>query len=317
MTGWFDPIPNGGDSINIADIAMYEVEAWEIVAQSSAQLPMSTINHLSVTQDSVITSITLPIEPMLYAVILTVKDNADNIREARRLVLYDASSTIELDSGLQMNAQTGVASAQYVWQDNNNEVIWRWDGFFYNSYYKVHDVLKPITQDTTRWSGDFEQLTGVLNVLGTDNIDGLVIFEYYQADNEDYVPTANEFTQVTNTEYVDESMHVVSSCSDGDKYIMWMKVTDIMSRTRTEFCNIYVDSSPPILTQFGIENNGHDMLFVHSTDDWTHMVLEYEAFDLHSNIYTMQWTLGTSPDASDVGSGSMAVVKYAKDVSRH
>ena len=226
MIEWTDPIPTGGDTKNTAGILEYEVIAYEVVAQASETLPVSTSMKVEVRQADPITSITLPDQPMLYELHLVVKDLALNYKEARAMIYYDSSSQILLNEANQMNSGSATEVTDYVWQTNNGPVNWRWDGFFYDDYLIVHNILKPIQLDATRWDGVFDQQDGWLPTTGTKNIDGIIIFQYYQADDEDFVPDpTSAYTNVTTEEYDAEEMTVVETCSDGDKYIMWMKVT--------------------------------------------------------------------------------------------
>ena len=223
--GWLDPIPAGGEEKNRAGIEEYEVIAYEVVAQASEILPVSTTIQEELKDANPIPSITLPDQPMLYELHLTVKDYAGNYKEARGLIFYDSSSQILLNTDNQMNSGTATEATDYVWQINNGPVNWRWDGFFYNDYLIVHNVLKPIAQDSDRWPEGFDQHTGWLPTTGSRNIDGIIVFQYHQADDEDFVPDENnDYANVTSEEFDAEMMTVVDSCSDGDKYIMWMKV---------------------------------------------------------------------------------------------
>ena len=89
-----------------------------------------------------------------------------------------------------------------------------------------------------------------------------------------------------------------------------------MERTRIEFCNIYIDATPPYIDMFGVTHNDEKLLFVHRTDTWfPDLKLHYHTWDPHSNIKTMEWWFGTTEDGDEVGSGAMPVVIQGHNAS--
>nr|KAG5704396.1 hypothetical protein BaRGS_031102 [Batillaria attramentaria] len=95
----------------------------------------------------------------LYAIILEVHDKAGNVNYARRLVLYDNTSTVELKPS---------ASLQVVSANTR----------FYNSDLYNTNFLMPVKTDTGREIyGDYDQQSGILPITGTDNVIGITKFE--------------------------------------------------------------------------------------------------------------------------------------------
>ena len=317
MEGWYDPVPTGGTAANTAGIVSYQVLIYEVLTGGDI-LPLPTTLIESTTQDVPFTSLTFPADkaPNAYDIHFAVKDHAENVQECRAVVFHDSTSQLLTNENFQMNAETGTAETDYVWQINNGPVVWRWDGFFYNDWIINHNVLKPMTQSNDRWGGLYSQLDGWVPVIGTHNIDGIIITNSYQADDEDYEPTKPEYHNDTRAIFDAEKWEVVPSCSDGDKYIMWKWVFDYREQELIEFCNIYIDSTPPNVEMLGafyndereIEGISHDKFY-------PDMQFLFDVWDPHSNIYDILWTFGTTEDGSEVGEGAEPVIKYAKDVS--
>nr|KAG5696653.1 hypothetical protein BaRGS_023062 [Batillaria attramentaria] len=124
---------------------------------------------------------TLPEEgaARLYAIILEVHDTAGNVNYARRLVLYDNTSTVELLPSAALRVSSANPRSNLRWQTSvANNVCVEWTDRFYNNEMRDNNFLQHVKTDTGREIfGDYDQQSGVLPVSGTANVNGVIKFE--------------------------------------------------------------------------------------------------------------------------------------------
>ena len=316
--GYVDPNPNSPWMVEPSGINQYKIDVYNVQFDYLNEEIYADIlggpQYESVTSSSVHEhQFNLPEKtiPMLYAIYLTVLDSSGpdgNFRFARRFVAYDKTSTNELDT-TQSHLRTITAnpSTDFKWQVTLNSLVVDWKNYFYNSHLRDTNFLWKIRPESYVNTA-FDQTTGLLPVSGTDNVDGIVEFQY-------------SFTKVSPTSADTEGFKVVSpvtsqritlaelSIEDGDQVDIFIKATDYRRQERTEHIHVDVDSSPPLLQNIWLTKDGYKQLFVHNSTDLAKMELKFEALDIHSGIKQVVWRLGTSPKGSDIGQESLPVVK--------
>ena len=119
-----------------------------------------------------------PREPRLYALVLEVQDRAGNVAHARRLVLYDNSSRLLLNTRSALTVLSADPRSAHRWQTEPGEVCLGWQDRFYNDAFFHYDYLLPVLGDAARGvEGVYEQTTGVLPVQGTPSVRGVLQFQ--------------------------------------------------------------------------------------------------------------------------------------------
>ncbi|CAC5398099.1 unnamed protein product [Mytilus coruscus] len=98
FSDWFDPHPEHGITSLASGIESYELSIHE-VSESTPNVLMRDTRRIpqphNRTKYQKEMAIVLPQKnPVLYAILLEVKDRADNVRQARRFVLYDNTSVV-------------------------------------------------------------------------------------------------------------------------------------------------------------------------------------------------------------------------------
>ena len=88
-----------------------------------------------------------------------------------------------------------------------------------------------------------------------------------------------------------------------------------MNNTLIKYTELKIDSSPPIIKLWGLENRGVRLLYVHKVEDLSKMSITLDAIDPHSGIKIVKWYLGTSVDSDDVGTLAEPVNRHAEGVS--
>lgn len=69
--------------------------------------------------------------PMLYAALLEVTDHANNVRQARRFVLYDNSSVIVKNSDIPFRVESASNKTDFKWQVTHGELCFSWKNRFF------------------------------------------------------------------------------------------------------------------------------------------------------------------------------------------
>ncbi|KAK7493680.1 hypothetical protein BaRGS_00015009, partial [Batillaria attramentaria] len=188
VAGWTDLRPTQGlTTKDVSQIDKYILEVHKVLINgSSLSMDNAAItNHTSEWEPTgggpYDVTLELPVEKAarLYAIILEVHDKAGNVGYARRLVLYDNTSTVEFLNTAALKAVSGDPRTGLRWQTNTStKLCVDWHDRFYNTDMRDNNFLMPVNPDTGREIyGDYDQQSGILPVPGTDNVDGVVEFE--------------------------------------------------------------------------------------------------------------------------------------------
>lgn len=163
---------------------------------------------------------------MLYAVLLTVKDKANNMRRARRFVLYD-NSTVIVSSDHSFNI------TEFMHHNNSSQLCISWTKRFHNNKFKFNNFLDPIRPDTAI-KGIYDQEVGLLPINGTKNVNGLTAFYFTFMRNNKNVSTG-KLKEISH-----QSVCLTSEIKDGDIITFHLKVEDIMNHTLNDSVTVYI-----------------------------------------------------------------------------
>ena len=227
--GWSDPTASGLTEATVSGIKEYHIEGYEMTSLGEV-LGISATIHFTEKAPAGATSkiITLPADQVLYTLIFTAKDNAGNFYEARRLVLYDSSSVVKVDTNKKIWSPTGNEETDYRWQIVIGDVIFSWKLFFFNSFQQKHNMLKPVRPDTSRFDGKREQTTGNLNITGTPNVDGIINFHYSTTKNKSDVLSLphDSFDYTEVPDFLNQNITLTSlNIEDGDRIFFLVKAS--------------------------------------------------------------------------------------------
>ncbi|KAK7501886.1 hypothetical protein BaRGS_00006972, partial [Batillaria attramentaria] len=246
IQGWLDPVPTGGSSTSVSGIKKYRLEVHGVDTNGMTLSVQRDARHNTIEWESTASGIfnrtvILPEEDAtrLYAVILEVHDKAGNVAYARRLVLYDNTSTVLINSSASL--QVGSADPRFRTKRqvvrNDAHFCLNWAGRFYNSELYQNNFLLPVTPDTGRQiHGDYDQQSGPLPVTGTDNVRGIVRFEIALDLDGSPEPTFQEVPDV----------HAEGAClskplNHSEAYRVWIRATDLMGNYKDDNVRLKVD----------------------------------------------------------------------------
>lgn len=300
--GWLDPYPDGFEKSYSSSVDSYTVSINEIIpptGQVDAKvLYTTTVNNTVSRLDFDIDSS----KPVLYRIMLTVRDAADNVRYARRFLLYDNSSKITSANTYSTFVVTSASrETNYMWQVNRREICLNWTGHFYNDFYKNNQLLNAVESEFDI-SGVYEQLNGPLPVQGTRNVDGIVRFTVEWSVN-----TLTNSTPVEVRDFQTQTFCNQYLLNDGDTITFTVRPIDIVGNVYSESRTVYIDRSSPLIQNVWLTTNGFPSLYIRKLEDIKTMEVGLEAMDPHSGVRSIHWTFGVKETGEELYSGSVAV----------
>ncbi|CAG2189853.1 unnamed protein product [Mytilus edulis] len=175
--GWSD----NRSSVLASGIESYTISVYEIKEATPETLMRDTTavaGPYNCSKDETEVEIQLPEKnPMLYAVLLEVKDKANNVGYARRFVLYDNSSYIVKNDNIPFRVVSASNKSHFTWQVHHGSICFSWEYRFFNNRYKKSNPLRLIKSENLI-EGIYDQISGILPVTGMNNVNGLTDFFY-------------------------------------------------------------------------------------------------------------------------------------------
>ncbi|XP_069134856.1 uncharacterized protein [Argopecten irradians] len=315
LTGWNDPSPVPGDPKFASGIHTYVVNMYEVKKSGYDFLDVARIPVIPAVHKEKLSPVNISIpsnlpNPAMYAIVLEVTDIANNVRQARRFVMFDNSSTVTSRDDKHFYSTTASKKTSHRWQTNLGQICYSWTDKYYNDKFHTLNLLKPIRNDPHGLiSGVYEQTTGILPVSGTENIHGITRF-YYTLRRDEMVINKADVPDFTS-----QKLCVSPKLTDGETYRLDLVAEDVMTHTYTDSLVTYIDSSEPDIVDIWLEKDGYERLFVHNSIDLSKMILTFEASDIHSGIHSVDWSLGTIFGGNDIGQGSIGVQRLGPNIT--
>ncbi|CAC5398101.1 unnamed protein product [Mytilus coruscus] len=315
FSGWSDPYPSLGTSSLASGIESYELSVHEVTEATPGTLMRSLEKVVAApykcSKNITEVEIQLPGKnPMLYSILMVVKDRADNVRQTRRFVLYDNSSKIVKNDLVPLKVISASNQTKFLWQIHHENICYSWKNRFFNINYKKNNLLRPIKAEAyNSIEGIYDQTTGVLPVTGTENINGLTDFFYSLLRNERNVVSG----KVRN--FTSQSLCLNIGMNDGDTFIFHLQARDIMNHTLNDSIQVHIDRSVPEIADIWLIRNGRKQLYVHHSSDLSTIYLEFKAFDLHSGVREIKWAFGIYENKTVLIEKSIAVEQTNNSIS--
>ena len=304
FNGWYDPVPSQGKTMQASSIESYQITVNEVIA-SKYNL---TVNYLSniftkkvdFNQKRILLNLTSE-KPRLYCITLEVKDVADNVRQARRFILYDNSSYIETWEEKSFYIISASVQTNFTWQTHHHSICLDWKDRFINRFYFDNPLLNPILREPHGLvSGIYEQHDGILPVAGTPNVYGIVKTMVSWSFNG-----GSPSAEIPVPSFQNQSYCKDFKVKDGQTYTLFIRSIDIANNTLIENRTVHIDRSVPHINNIWLTKDGYKVLFVHHTTDLSKMQLNFEALDPHSGIMRIEWAFGNT--VQELSSGSISV----------
>lgn len=303
-TEWFDPIPNGGNAAQASGIKTFTINVNRILStKGHLKVDYSTMYMKTMNNASTAASVYLkPDRPTLYVIKLAVEDNAGNVKQARRFLLFDNTSSIETIKHRPLLVTSASTFNNLFWQTNNLDICLSWRNRYLNRFYVDGELLSAshTDQDVT-FIGVYEQTQGLLSVYGTPNVFGIIKFLLSVYINDKMYFEDNEIPDFENQTYCGNF-----NTTDGERYEFEVKPVDIAGNTYAENITVYIDKSGPVLDIVSLtekDEENKSSIQIHSSED----TVQFEAHDLHSGISSITWHIGISYTNLKIATGSIDV----------
>ena len=309
--GWVDS-PSGVVSYEI-DVFHLEESGGLLVEGSRIPQGFQMYQHTGQNTYEHITN--LPSEGP-FSFILRIIDQAGNIRYSRRLLLFDFTSMLEIDSTVPLQVVSAVPQTQYLWQNSTTDpLIVSGRGHFYNTNLRNVNYLAPVANYTAAViEPDYDHPldTGRYPRSGTRNVFGIVQLLYDVIIDREGGRSTESQTQPRVFPFESEDVgidgiEIHTRLEDGDSVRIWFQVIDFRFQNNYNSVLVHVDSSPPNLQELWLEWNGVTGLNLHGTESLLDLTIQFQTYDQHSGILSVEWSIGTKPYSNNVGSGNVNV----------
>lgn len=215
-----------------------------------------------------------PTEPGMYSCILEVIDNANNSEYVRRVVLYDDTSQITINTSNRLYVSSASVNTNYLWHTDYNlnsitniNVIW--EGLFANNYHDQEHFLSKVLYYEPRlsdniWRHDYKRILPVFNdnegertVIEITHVKGITKFEMAHETISKPKTESPEFGWVEISPLTETASFQMAArtIGDGDSHQVWIRASDIRKVNKTETTVIHFDQSGPEIYLTNVEYN--------------------------------------------------------------
>ncbi|XP_033111643.1 uncharacterized protein LOC117112642, partial [Anneissia japonica] len=243
----------------------------------------------------------------VYCVVLAVGDNTENVRNARRCIIFDDQSDISIVDenpiDLAVNGETLNSQDSDVWIAGDKNIQMSWQGHFANQFHIDHSILLSIEPDNDVFNEAFDSEASPAGrpLSAIDNRNGIVKFEvgvgkdrFGGATFDSFQP---EWIQLPND--LDEIfVHQLDNVHDADTFGFWVRATDVVRNTKTDFVSVHIDSTPPKFEDFEVGNGD---------------VVYFTAYDRESGIQSVHWQMLSEVDKTILSEGYTDDLKFTGD----
>ncbi|XP_061189002.1 uncharacterized protein LOC133197151 [Saccostrea echinata] len=279
---------------DLSGISYFEYELTDIGYGTS----VSVKSESNITANVESVTFTAPADG-LYQVVLTCHDLAGNYKSARRVFLYDNSSTIDITPGHMISDTVSTSNTSNVWVVTSvTSVTIEWDNHFKNSRHKNNQWLNGVKAyggiDKT---SKYDDNTGEITINSIDHEDGIIDFKVKLAINSDETTKTQQVAEysVFNIHKQQETFTGLS-WNNGDRMKITVTAFDIMGMSKEDHVTLYKDTTPPEITDLWLTKEDKLDVAVFGFTDFNKMTIEWSAEDPHSGIDSMAWRIYDADD---------------------
>lgn len=209
----------------------------------------------------------------MYTILLEVADKANNTMYARRLLLYDNTSSVSVNHN-KMSITAAVGDTNHLWiSTTQNEsklaepIQVRWSKHFENTDHVTSKVLTTVSPFKSEIMGGFryrfvsprlDDNDGLRTLKSIENRHGIVRVQTVFKRDKDGGKT---ITQVPSVGWENAMNYLAEQASlniprlDGDSIRIWVKAYDVLDNSATDSILVHVDSSPPVIETPAFQKN--------------------------------------------------------------
>ncbi|XP_052094849.1 uncharacterized protein LOC127730466 isoform X2 [Mytilus californianus] len=266
-SGWND---------TISGVYRYVFEVWKmeyVPGQDGLREPLitSTINPepsfiTEIMADSITFPEYTPSEPGVYSCILEVNDKANNSIYARRIVVFDDTSDINVNTSKRLYISTASTETDYMWQTEYNvdgvtDIDVVWTDLFSNHLHDKEYFLSKILAYEARLSDkinrhdykkiltEFDDNEGDRTLNATSHLRGIIKFEISHEiiSKPKSVPPDFGWSEISPLSETTSFQMTTRTIGDGDSHQVWIRATDVTGRNNTITTTIHFDKTGPLI----------------------------------------------------------------------
>ncbi|XP_038077172.1 uncharacterized protein LOC119745020 [Patiria miniata] len=251
-------------------------------------------------------NVTLP-HPGVYSVVLSVVDNAGNVKQSRRFVFFDDDpDDITIQSNFSLCVVSATEETDFVWLTNLDpskgatSVQLDWTGHFVNERHLNQGWLKPIGSYVGGTiDSDYDQHFGkrgraaVPNALGVTKF--RVLYDIDHSGGRNPVNVSDDNSDNWSSEGTNTQANYNLTLVDGDSIRFWVEARDLAGHFVRDSVLVHADSSPPVI---------EDLL---SVPKLAAISVEWRTYDIHSGVRTIEWLLFDNHTGTEMEHGSQTV----------
>ena len=280
--GWLD-IPSG---ITAYTLEVFEMTETDDVLQESVMISSEDFNH---TGQNVYEFVQVLPNEGPYSFIFQSQDLAGNVRFARRLVLFDANSSLEIDVGAPLQVISAVPESGFQWQNSTTDpLIVSGRGHFFNTNLRTSNFLAPVANYTSEIGPEYDHPLntgryprgGTLNALGVTQVFYDIIVDRMGGASEGSLAQPEVFPFSTEDVGI-EAVEIATTLQDGDSVRIWFMAIDFNFREMFDSVLVHIDSTPPVVQNLGLEFSGVTDLALHGTGSLLDLNIQFQTYDEH------------------------------------
>ncbi|XP_038044290.1 uncharacterized protein LOC119718928 [Patiria miniata] len=251
-------------------------------------------------------NVTLP-HPGVYSVILSVVDNAGNVRQSRRFVFFDNDpDDVTIQSNFSLCVVSATEETDFMWLTNLDpskgatSVQLDWTGHFINERHHSQGWLKPIGSYVGGTiDADYDQHFGkrgraaVPNALGVTEF--RVLYDIDHSGGRNAVNVSDDNSDNWSSEGTNTQASYNLTLVDGDSIRFWVEARDLAGHFVRDSVLVHADSSPPVI---------EDLL---SVPKLAGISVEWRTYDIHSGVRTIELLLFDNHTGTEMEHGSQTV----------
>ena len=215
-----------------------------------------------------------PSEPGVYSCILEVNDKANNSIYVRRIVVFDDTSDINVNSSNGLYISTASTETDYMWQTEYNldgvtDINVVWTDLFSNHLHDKEHFLSKILDYEPRLSDninrhDYKKILAVFDdnegdrtLNATSHLRGIIKYEIAHEiiSKPKSVPPDFGWSDISPLSETTSFQMTTRTIGDGDSHQVWIRATDVTSRNHTITTIIHFDKTGPLIHLSNIAYN--------------------------------------------------------------
>ncbi|XP_071123148.1 uncharacterized protein [Mytilus edulis] len=226
----------------------------------------------------------------VYSIHLSVFDKAGNHKTGRGIFFFDDISVVD-KTGEETKCATASKDTLYEWvvQDTNTVQI-VWPDRFINVRHLNNGWLYGVQTFAPHPDISlYEDLYGNRTNAAIKNKRGIVDFKVSFEVHDPSLKDSRPLTSVI--EIYNQYEYLTLNWADGDRLTVTVKALDVIHESKNDTITVYRDATPPIIQNLWLTLGDRLNVTVHRIEEFTKMTIEWEAFDLHSGLDSVNWKL--------------------------